>query len=77
MIINSRVPPKEEGEPEEPWKPFKEDIAIFTLDAAAKHSGQVIFTSVIGRQSDREWVAKRLVEGSATRKKNNSPPVDN
>ena len=55
-----------EDGPEELWKPFYEEIAMLTLDAA-KHSDHVVLTHASYRQAYRKCVVKKLIEGGAKR----------
>jgi hypothetical protein len=54
--------------PEELWKPYFEEISNQTIDAAKK-GGPVVLTHTTYRQSWREFVVKKLIEGGA-RKEN-------
>ena len=58
---------KEEGPedgPEELWKPYFEEIANETIDAAKKGSDQhVVLSHATYRQAWREFVVKKLIEG--------------
>jgi hypothetical protein len=58
---------KEEGPedgPEELWKPYFEEIANQTIDAAKKGSDQhVVLSHATYRQAWREFVVKKLIEG--------------
>jgi hypothetical protein len=57
---------KDEGQdgPEELWKPYSEEIANQTIDAAKKGSDQhVVLTHATCRQAWREFVVKKLIEG--------------
>ena len=53
-----------EDGPEELWKPYFEEIANQTIDAAKKGSDQhVVLSHATYRQAWREFVVKKLIEG--------------
>jgi len=57
---------KEEDGPEELWKPYYNEIAKNTIEAA-KHSDKVVLSHATYRQSHREYTVDKLVEGGAIR----------
>ena len=51
------------------WKPFYEEIAMLTLDAA-KHSDHVVLTHASYRQVYRKCVVEKLIEGGGAKREN-------
>jgi len=58
--------PKGEDGPDELWKPFFEELAKLTLEAG-KHSNKVVLTFAAYRQTYRDFLLKKLVEGGASK----------
>jgi len=58
--------PKGEDGPDEVWKPYFEELAKLTLDAA-KHSDKVVLTFAAYRQTYRDFLFEKLVEGGASK----------
>ena len=63
-LCNGALNGKDEDGPEELWRPYFEEIANQAIDAA-KNSDQVVLTHATYRQSWRECVVTKLLEGGA------------
>ncbi|MGK3742751.1 MAG: hypothetical protein ACI90V_009607, partial [Bacillariaceae sp.] len=63
-LQNGALSGKDEDGPKELWEPYFDELASQTIDAA-KNSDQVVLTHATYRQSWRECVVTKLLEGGA------------